>query len=294
MPLLNAMSVNILWRRIAACCIGAFVTACAHADATSGPRVVCVSKQINEFLYDIHAESVLVARDLTSIYPPQITKLPSVGYHRDLSAEGIISMRPTMLLTDGNLGPDAVVTQVKKVGIPVLILAPGNSPDSAQSLMRGLGAEFHHGRQADSVIALWKSDMSAALADTVKWANAPKPRVMIMHMGQIVNNYLAIKRGSPGDQIVRWAGGVNAIDSMGGMMRLTPELIAKAAPDIIIATDVGFDRLGSAEKFAAMPGVAETPAGKAKRIYRVDETEVMYFGPRTAASLRKIERWLHP
>ena len=73
--------------------------------------MVCVSKQINEFMYDIHAESVLVARDLTSIYPPQITKLPSVGYHRALSAEGIISMRPTMLLTDGNLGPDAVVSR---------------------------------------------------------------------------------------------------------------------------------------------------------------------------------------
>jgi iron complex transport system substrate-binding protein len=115
-----------------------------------------------------------------------------------------------------------------------------------------------------------------------------------MHMGQVVNNYLALKRGSAGDQVIRWAGGVNAVDSVGGMMRLTPELIAKTAPDIIIATDVGFDRLGSADKFAAMPGVAETPAGKAKRIYRVDETEVMYFGPRTAASVRKIAGWLHP
>jgi iron complex transport system substrate-binding protein len=135
--------------------------------------------------------------------------------------------------------------------------------------------------------------MASALADTAKWGNAGKPRVLIMHMGQIANNYLALKRGTAGDQVIRWAGGINAVDSVGGMMRLTPELIAKAAPDIIIATDVGFDRLGSAEKFADMPGVAETPAGKAKRIFRVDETEVMYFGPRTAASLRKIAGWLH-
>jgi iron complex transport system substrate-binding protein len=235
-----------------------------------------------------------LVRDLTSIYPPQITKLASVGYHRALSAEGIISMRPTMLLTDGNLGPDAVVKQVKQVGIPVVIMTPGNSPDSSQLLMTRLGQEFHHERQADSVLSAWKADMSAALADTMRWANAPKPRVLIMHMGQIANSYLALKRGTAGDQIIRWAGGVNAVDSVGGMMRLTPELIAKAAPDIIIATDVGFDRLGSADKFADMPGVAETPAGRARRIYRVDETEVMYFGPRTAASLRKISAWLHP
>lgn len=288
------MPLDALARRAAAFSFIALAAACAGNSGSSGPRVVCVSKQINEFVYDIHAESVLVARDLTSIYPPQITRLPSVGYHRALSAAGIVSMHPTMLLTDGNVGPDAVVTQVKKVGIPVVVMSPGNSPDSARALMTRLGAEFHREHQADSVIGRWNADMAAALADTMKWVNTPRPRVLIMHMGQIANNYLAIKRGTPGDQILRWAGGVNAIDSVGGMLRLTPELIAKAAPDIIIATDVGFDRLGSADKFAEMPGVAETPAGKAKRIFRVDETEVMYFGPRTAGSVRKIAAWLHP
>ncbi len=289
------MLVPSLTRRaIGVLSLVALIAGCARHDAGAGERVVCVSKQINEFLYDIHAESVLVARDLTSIYPPQITKLTSVGYHRALSAEGIISMRPTMLLTDGNFGPDAVAAQVKKVGIPIVTLTPGSTPDSAQVLMRDLGQRFHHERQADSVIATWNADMAAALADTVRWDKGPKPRVLVMHMGQIANNYLALKRGTPADQLIRWAGGENAVDSVGGMMRLTPELIAKAAPDIIIATDVGFDRLGSADKFAAMPGVAETPAGKNKRIHRIDETELMYFGPRTAASLKKIAGWLHP
>ena len=77
------------------------------------------------------------------------------------------------------------------------------------------------------------------------------------------------------------------------MARLTPELIAKAAPDIIIATDVGFDRFGSAEKFATLPGVALTPAGKARKIYRIDESYIMYYGPRTAEGVRKIAAMLH-
>lgn len=268
--------------------------ACGRGDAGRGARVVCVSKQINEFLYDIDAESVLVARDLTSVYPPAITKLPSVGYHRALSAEGIISMRPTMLLTDGNLGPDAVVEQVKKVGIPVLVLAPGSTLDSAQSLMLRLGSEFHREPQADSVVRVWQNGMTNALADSAKWAAGPRPRVLVMHFGQIVNDYLGLERGSTADRIIQWAGGVNAIDSTGGMLRLTPELIAKAAPDVIIATDVGFDRLGSSEKFASLPGVSLTPAAKAGRVYRVDESEVMYFSPRTPEVLRKMVERLHP
>jgi iron complex transport system substrate-binding protein len=254
--------------------------------------VVGVSKQINEFLYDIHAESVLVARDLTSIYPSRITRLPSVGYHRALSAEGIISMRPTMLLTDGNLGPEAVVAQVRKVGIPVLVLQPGSTVDSAQLLMARLGKEFHHEAQADSVLAAWRTEMAAALADSAGRQAEHRPRVLVMHFGQIANDYLAVKRGTPADRLVGWAGGVNAIDSTGGMLRLTPELIAKAAPDVIIATDVGFDRLGSAAKFASLPGVSLTPAARTGRIYRVDETEIMYFGPRTPAVLRKMTSWL--
>ena len=268
--------------------------ACAGSGETAGPRVVGVSKQINEFLYEIHAESVLVARDLTSIYPSRITSLPSVGYHRALSAEGIISMKPTMLLTDGNLGPDAVVEQVRKVGVPVVVMAPGSSLDSAQALMAHLGERFNHVAQADSVLAAWRAGMRDALADSTRWAGVPRPRVLVMHFGQINNSYLALKRGSAADQIVQWAGGVNAVDSVGGMLRLTPELIARAAPDVIIATDVGFDRMGTAEKFASLPGVALTPAAKSGRIYRVDETEVMYFGPRTPASIRNLAGWLHP
>ena len=257
-------------------------------------RVVCVSKQINEFIYAIGAEQHLVAVDLTSIYPPQITKLPTVGYHRALSAEGIISMRPTLFLTDGNVGPSAVLDQLKKVGIPIDVMLPGNTLDSAEQLLVRLGDRFDRRQAADSVLAQWKAGMQDVWNDTAQYAGKKKPRVLIIHFGQIANDYLAVKRGTPASQMVEWAGGVNAVDSTGGMLRLTPELIAKAAPDIILATDVGFDRLGSAERFASLPGVALTPAGKNGRIYRLDESEVMYFGPRMPASLRKIVGWLHP
>lgn len=270
----------------------ASLLACTGGDKGGSERVVCVSKQINEFMYDIGAQGVLVARDLTSVYPAEIKKLPSVGYHRALSAEGIISMKPTLFLTDGNVGPDAVIEQVKKVGIPVEVMKPGGTADSAQALMAALGKRFHREKAADSVIAKWKSDIAAIASDTSKAGT--RPRVLIMHFGQIANNYLAVSRGSVGDAVVQMAGGTNAVDSSGRMLRLTPELIAKAAPDIIIATDVGFDRVGSAEKFAQLPGVNLTPAGKSGRVYRIDEADVMYYSPRTPDAVRRIAAFIHP
>jgi iron complex transport system substrate-binding protein len=273
---------------------GIAAIACGRGDKNSGSqRVVGVSKQINEFIYAIGAQDALIARDLTSVYPPQIKSLPSVGYHRGLSAEGIISMKPKLFLTDGNVGPDAVLDQLKKVGIPIVVLNPGSTEDSAQALLSQLGQRFHHERAADSVLAQWKAGMAQIAADSLSWKGRPKPRVLLMHFGQVINNYLAVNRGSPADRMIQYAGGLNAIDSIGGMTRLSPELIAKAQPDVIIATDVGFDRLG-ASKFAALPGVSLTPAARNGRIYRIDESEIMYFGPRTPATIQKLETMFHP
>ncbi|HEX3667080.1 MAG TPA: ABC transporter substrate-binding protein [Rhizomicrobium sp.] len=282
-------------RRLAAPLLAAAVafTAGAAGDPPPGDRVVCVSKQINEFIYDIGAENHLIARDLTSIYPPAIRTLPNVGYHRALSAEGIVSLRPSILLTDGNVGPNEVLDRVRSVGIPVVTMDPGETLDSAEALMQRLGDYFGRHDASAQLVAGWKRDMAQTVANADRSAPAKRPSVLFIHFGQIANDYLGLAPKGPAEQILEWAGGRNALTAGNRMTRLTPEVIAGAQPDVIIATDVGFDRYGSAEKFAAMPGVALTPAGRHLRIYRIDETEIMYFSPRTPAAVTKIAHWLH-
>ncbi len=255
--------------------------------ANQKTRIVCISKQINEYIYALGAENDLVAVDLSSTYPEQIKQLPNVGYHRALSAEGIISMKPTVVLHDGNIAPEAVIEQVKTVGIPLVEMKAGRGLDSAKILMRQVGAYFHKEAAADSIINKWDADMALVLKDTA--SNKAKPRILIIHYGRAANIYLAITKNSPAGQIINWAGGVNAIDSVGGMARTNAEMIAKSAPDVIIATDFGFDKFGSADKFKEMPGVALTPAAKNGRIYRIEENEIVYFGPRTPAVIQKVK-----
>lgn len=274
----------------------------AFSDITQPPnqpahyntdRVVCVSKQINEFIYEIGAEKHLVAHDLTSIYPPAIRKLPSVGYHRALSAEGIISMQPTVFLTDGNMGPHGVLDQVLKVGIPVKVITPGKSVADAQQLMLEVGAFFGREKQAETVVAQWKADMVKVMAASRFWAHAPKPKVVMIHFGQIDNSYLAVT-GGPANQLIEWAGGTNVLANGRGMARLTPALIANAQPDVIIAKDIAYGRYGSAKAFTQLPGVSLTPAGKNERIYMIMEQQSIYFGPRSPAAILQLARDFHP
>lgn len=256
-------------------------------------RVVCVSKQINEFIYAIGAEKHLVAHDLTSVYPPQIKKLPSVGYHRALSAEGIISMQPTVFLTDGNMGPHAVLGQLEEVGIPIKVISPGKTMADAQQLMLAVGVFFNREKQAEAVVAQWNSNMAKVMAVSKLWANQPKPRVVMIHFGQIINNYLAVT-GGPSNQLIEWAGGNNVLANNHGMERLTPELIADAQPDVIIANEIAFDRFGSAKAFTQLPGVSLTPAGKNGRIYKITEQQSIYFGPRTPRAILQLAKDFHP
>src|SRR5205823_2984355 len=98
------------------------LSACRFANQEQGEhrqRLVSLSKQYSEIIYALGAEKDLIAVDLSSTYPPQIKSLPTVGYHRALSAEGIISVRPTTILHDNNVGPEHVMRQLEQLKIPM-------------------------------------------------------------------------------------------------------------------------------------------------------------------------------
>ncbi len=79
------------------------------ANSAGAQRIVCIGQAYNEMIYALDAQASLVGVDYSSTYPPEIKKLPTVGYHRALSAEGILSLHPTLVLEDNNIGPDNVV-----------------------------------------------------------------------------------------------------------------------------------------------------------------------------------------
>src|SRR5579864_7891729 len=88
-------------------------------DSAGAQRIVCIGQAYNEMIYSLGAQANLVGVDYSSTYPPEIKKLPTVGYHRALSAEGILSLHPTLILEDNNIGPDNVVRQLQSLHVPM-------------------------------------------------------------------------------------------------------------------------------------------------------------------------------
>ncbi|HPI80573.1 MAG TPA: ABC transporter substrate-binding protein, partial [Cyclobacteriaceae bacterium] len=117
-------------------------------------RIVCLSKQYNEIIFELNAQQDLVAVDLSSTYPPEIKKLPTVGYHRALSTEGILSMKPTMIIHDNNVGPEQVMRQMEGLKIPMMVFkTKGVDIESAKALVTEMGQYFGRQKAADSLNA---------------------------------------------------------------------------------------------------------------------------------------------
>lgn len=265
-------------------------------DGTKDMRIVCLSKHLTEMVFALGKGHNIVAVDLSSTYPDSAKLLKTVGYHRALSPESIIAMMPDLVIHSNDIGPENVLPQITKAGLNIKAFGGANTIDSAKLLLKELGNFFGVEKKADSIITAMNAGITKA-ADTLKALNIKDSlRIMIIHFGLRNNNYFVMSgRNGVGDKMIRLAGCTPALYNGKGAREMSAEAVALANPDIIIATDFGYDRMGSMDKFiSSVPGVSLTNAGKNKRIVRFEEHDLIYFGPRTGDNVIKLINLLHP
>jgi len=267
----------------------------ANKDEKQGhkERIVCIAKQYSEIIYALHAQENIVAVDVSSTYPPELKKLPTVGYHRALSAEAILAMKPTLIFQDNNIGPEHVVKQLNDLKIPMKNFGRyENTIPGTDSLIREMGRWFKCENRADSLCRKLDGDFKKAIAGAAQYKTPV--RVLMIHFGQASNVYLVMTKKSTAARMIEWAGGTMAVDDEKGMKQISPEVVAESNPDVILLTDFGYDRLGGGhEKIGELPGVATTKAYKNNRIFRVEEHDVVYMGPRTGENVLLLQKLIH-
>lgn len=255
-------------------------------------RIVCISKQYSEIIYALGAEENIVAVDVSSTYPPQIKDLPTIGYHRALAAEPILSMKPTLILEDNNIGPEHVVTQLQSLKIPMKQFGQyEHTINGTDSLIREIGRYFNKEEKADALCKKLHADMKLANQNSLQYEK--KPKVLVIHFGQANNIYLVMTKNSTAGKMIAWAGGEMAVDGERGMTQFSPEVVAKSNPDVILLTDYGYDRLGSTEGVGTLPGISSTRAFNEGKVFRVEEHDMVYLGPRTGENIVALQKLIH-
>ena len=254
-------------------------------------RVVTLGGPVTEIVYALGAGGRVVGADTSSLYPAAVGRLPKVGYQRQLGAEGVISLKPTLVVATTEAGPPAALAQLRAAGLNVLILPADPTPEGARAKITALGQVF--GREARA------SDLNAGIARDLAKAQvlaartAQRPRVLFIYARGLQNPQVS-GAGTAADGMIRLAGGVNAVTGVQGYKPLTPEAAVAAAPDVILMLSGGLESVGGVDGLLGLPGLAQTPAGRARRVVALDDLYLLGFGPRLGRAVQDLTLALHP
>jgi len=250
-------------------------TATTKAPAQGQERIVTLGGTVTEIVYALGAGPKLIGTDISSTYPDDARKLPQVGYQRTIAAEQVLSLNPTMIIASEDAGPPAAIEQLKTAGVKVTIIGGGHSVEGTRQRISDIAKVLGMEQAGQALIDSLNRDLSATpVGDTTR-----KARVVYVH-ARGGNALQVAGTGTAADAIIAIAGGANAVTSFSGYKPLTPEAALDVAPDVILVSREGFDKFGGADAIAAMPGIAQTPAARSKRIVPIDDLYVLGFGPR--------------
>lgn len=264
---------------------------------TSADRIVPLTGSLSEIVFTLGLGKQVVARDITATFE-QAEKLPVVTRAHDVSAESVLSLKPTVVLADTTTGPAEAIGQIRDAGIPLVVVEPAKEladvgrridtvaaalgvPQSGQTLKK---------RTQDRIDAVRKTVPAPA-------AGADKPRVAFLYLRGSASVYLLGGRDSGASSLLEAAGAVDAGKASGlkkDFTAITSEALAKAAPDAILVMTKGLDSVGGIDGLVKIPGVAETPAGMDRRIVSVDDGVLLNYGPRTDRVLSELVAQLYP
>ena len=275
---------------IAACCAAALAGTLIDAterEVTVGAsdRLLVLSGGLTESVFAIGAGDRVIAADSTSVFPPEVERLPRLGYYRQLSAEGILALKPDAVIAPDDAGPPGVLDQVRAAGVDVVILPGAASADSARKRIEMLGVLLDLPTEAARV----RADLDRALAGVPKLATAP--RVLFVYARGAGTLQVAGQQ-TAADEMIALAGAQNAARGYTGYRPLTAEAIVAADPDVLLLTTRGLEAIGGVEAALALPGISLTKAGEAKRVVALDDLLLLGFGPRTGAAAQALAKEL--
>lgn len=266
------------------------VLACTRASGAPprGERIVTVGGAITETVFALGRGGAVVGRDSSSVYPAEVERLPSVGYQRTLAAEAILALEPDLVIAGAEAGPPAAIAQLRAAGVRVEIVAAAETVAAAAERIRAVGGVLERDADAGSLARLIEREASGAATSA---AARPGPRVMFVY-GRGGGTVMVAGHATAATAMIELAGATSAFTGYDGYKPLSGEAVVAAAPEVVLLPARSLATLGGLDGVLALPGVADTPAGRARRIVALDDLLLLGFGPRLPSAIDELARAL--
>ncbi len=256
-------------------------------SAAAPVRVVTIGGALTETIYALGAEQLLVGNDTTSYYPAAADKLPKVGYQRTLSAEGILSLSPDLVILTDDAGPPAVIKQLSHAGVELLKVPAGRDFSDVKTTIVRIANALDYTANSTALIAELEAEVTALDASIAEQVEKKHVLFALQHSGGAP---LVAGANTSADSMIRLSGADNVVSAYSGYKPLTPEALIALQPDVILVTSQGLQQTGGVEQLLKIPGLAFTPAARSGHVIAMDALLLLGFGPRSAEAARQLNQ----
>ena len=264
----------------------------APAQAQTAERIVAAGGVVTEVLYALGQQDKVVGVDTTSQWPPEALKdKKSVGYVRALSAEGVLSLKPSQVIAVEGAGPPDALALLKESGTPITMIPEALSPEAVVGKIAAIGKAAGVAEPAQQLATAVKERFDEL--DKLR-SGLPRQKRVLFVLSLQNGRTLVGGRATTADAIIALAGGVNAASTVEGFKPMTDEAIITAAPDVVLMMRHSSAHNAGPDELFAMPAFSETPAAKQKSLIRMDGLYLLGFGPRTPNAARDLMAELYP
>ena len=248
-------------------------------QSISRSKIVVAGGSITEIVYFLGMEDKLVGVDITSNFPKEAKKLKSIGYLRNLSIEGILSLSPGLVLAEEDIGPPIIVNQLRKTSIDLRIIKEKNNLNGIRNKIMCISKILN--TSLDENEDFIELENKLHMVRKLKKINSEKIKKILLILMMRGASPVVAGKNTSGQGFIDMIGHENSMNDLNGWKPVSSEEIIKKNPDYIIITKRAFKNFSSLDQFLSIPGISSTLAAKKKNIIVKDGMSMLGFGPRT-------------
>lgn len=244
---------------------------------------------MTEIVFALGLGERIVGVDTTSVYPETTKALAKIGYLRTLGAEGILALRPDLLLIAPEAGPSGVLEQIERAGVTLRRIAAPTSAAGAVDKIREVGAALGVTSQAEILAKRVAETWTTATKAVAAYPSRPKVLFILAHAG---GSPMIAGRGTSADAMIKLAGADNGAAAFEGYKTMSAEAVLAADPEVILISTEGLASLGGASALWNNPALAASRAGRSRHLVAMDSLYLLGFGPRLPDAVEELARRL--
>lgn len=249
------------------------------------PRIVAAGGSITEILFALGVQDSLVGVDSSSLYPVGATQIANVGYYRQLSLEGVVSVAPTLILGLDTMGPSNVLAQLESLNIQVNKLPLERSVEGLMSTIQRLGGLVGKPFEAEKLIEQTRNQLSQ-----VPSLNNSNQRVIFL-MSASSNGLMAAGTNTVPHLIFELLQLDNPLDHIDGFKPVSIEVVMSISPDLVLMPN--HQKGGrSAAEICSLPSLALWAKSKGCHIKFVDSLSYLGMTPRLPQAANQVGEWV--